>query len=443
MSERAVRVLRGGDSSALVQGETAPSAWLVLMVDDEPQVHEVTEMVLSRLSFEGRPVELHRAYSAEQAKEFLLGHPDTALVLLDVVMETDDAGLLLCRDIREQLGNGDVQIVLRTGQPGQAPEPQVVLEYDINGYFLKTEMTAQKVHSVVISALRSYRYIRALKQFRQSIEAPGRTRQPSVRNRSQEGEELSEALAGEQLVLLARPQFSLRHGRVVSLELSAVWPRRDGRVLTSAETLALAEREGLAEALGSRLLGQAFQLQPKWSDAAGEALTVCVRLSGSEIRSEHLAKVVEGCNAESSEKSCTRLAVVVDESDVAGRPHAIARSLRRLRKLGLTVVVDGFGIGPLSVVQLKQLHPDCLRIDRSFVRGLPRNPDSCAVTRSIIALAHTMGISVVAAGVQTREQMEFLKWEECETAEGSFFAGILPVEDVSGFLRRVAMEAAG
>ena len=88
---------------------------------------------------------MHSAYSAPEAKAFLESHPDTALMLLDVVMETDDAGLRLVSYVREQMGNSDLQIVLRTGQPGMAPEREVIAGYDINGYLLKTEMIAQRL----------------------------------------------------------------------------------------------------------------------------------------------------------------------------------------------------------------------------------------------------------------------------------------------------------
>lgn len=116
--------------------------WLVLIVDDEQEVHDVTRMLLSSTIFCGSRIVLHSAYSAEDAMAFLRWHPQTALILLDVVMETDHAGLHLIHRIRNELKNNDIQIVLRTGQPGQAPERDVILNYDINGYFLKTELTS-------------------------------------------------------------------------------------------------------------------------------------------------------------------------------------------------------------------------------------------------------------------------------------------------------------
>jgi CheY-like chemotaxis protein len=129
--------------------------WRVLIVDDDADVHAVTRLALRHVSFKGRELELLSAYSGAQAYEILRDTPDIALVLLDVVMETDDAGLILARRIREELGNQIVRVVLRTGQPGQAPEQRVIVEYDINDYKAKTELTTQKLFTTVISALRA------------------------------------------------------------------------------------------------------------------------------------------------------------------------------------------------------------------------------------------------------------------------------------------------
>jgi response regulator RpfG family c-di-GMP phosphodiesterase len=145
-------------------------SWKILIVDDEPEVHAVTKLALSDFTFQGKNLSFFSAYSGAQAKELIKQHPDAAIMLLDVVMETDDAGLLVARYIREQLHNDHVRIILRTGQPGQAPERQVIINYDINDYKSKTELTAQKLFTVVMSSLRSYRDILSLEQSRQGLE---------------------------------------------------------------------------------------------------------------------------------------------------------------------------------------------------------------------------------------------------------------------------------
>lgn len=145
-------------------------SWKVLIVDDEPEVHAVTRLALNDFSFQQKRLEFISAYSGEEAQKILATQPDIAVVLLDVVMETDDAGLKVASYIRETLHNHFVRIILRTGQPGQAPERQVIVNYDINDYKSKTELTAQKLFTVMMSSLRSYRDIISLEQSRQGLE---------------------------------------------------------------------------------------------------------------------------------------------------------------------------------------------------------------------------------------------------------------------------------
>lgn len=144
--------------------------WKILIVDDEPEVHAVTKLALSDFEFQEKRLEFISAYSGSEATQLINQHPDAAIVLLDVVMETDDAGLKVAQYIRHEAKNHHVRIILRTGQPGQAPERQVIVNYDINDYKSKTELTAQKLFTVVMSSLRSYRDILAIEQSRQGLE---------------------------------------------------------------------------------------------------------------------------------------------------------------------------------------------------------------------------------------------------------------------------------
>lgn len=158
--------MTGNSVSNVLDAQT--QAWRVLIVDDEPDVHEVTNMIFKRFQLDGRPLEMLHAYTGSQARELLQQNPDIALMLLDVVMETERSGLDLVRWCREELGNRFVRIVLRTGQPGQAPEQQVIVDYDINDYREKTELDRKRFLTVMITALRGYRDIMAVEQARQT-----------------------------------------------------------------------------------------------------------------------------------------------------------------------------------------------------------------------------------------------------------------------------------
>ena len=150
--------------------EESREPWKVIIADDEEEVHAVTRMVLDSFKFEGRGLELLSAYSGKETKELLRKHPDTAVLLLDVVMEEDATGLEVVKYIRQELQNSFVRIILRTGQPGQAPERQVTMEYDINDYKEKTELTAQKLFTTIIGLLRAYRDLRMIGKSRKGLE---------------------------------------------------------------------------------------------------------------------------------------------------------------------------------------------------------------------------------------------------------------------------------
>ena len=144
----------------------APACWRVLLVDDEPDVHTITKLALSRFELDGRALEFMHAYSGSEARAILRNEPDIALAIVDVVMENETAGLELARWMRQDLNNHFTRIVLRTGQPGQAPEEKVIVEYDINDYKEKTELDRKKLFTTVFSALRAYRDIMQIDEAR-------------------------------------------------------------------------------------------------------------------------------------------------------------------------------------------------------------------------------------------------------------------------------------
>jgi len=144
--------------------------WKVLIVDDDPEIHSVTQLALSDLVVLGRDLAYLHAYSGQDACKLIKEHDDIVLVLLDVVMESDDAGLAVVKYIREELKRDDIRIVLRTGQPGYAPEESVIKDYDINDYKTKTELTRRKLVTTVYAAIRSYQQIDSVTKNRQGLE---------------------------------------------------------------------------------------------------------------------------------------------------------------------------------------------------------------------------------------------------------------------------------
>jgi signal transduction histidine kinase/CheY-like chemotaxis protein len=144
--------------------------WKVAIIDDDPAVHEGTRFALYDYSLNGSGIALLSAHSAEEGRSLLRAHPDVAVILLDVVMESDTAGLDLVGFVRKELKNDTVRIILRTGQPGQAPERRVIVDFDINDYKAKTELTADKLFTTLTAALRGYQQLQRMEETRRGLE---------------------------------------------------------------------------------------------------------------------------------------------------------------------------------------------------------------------------------------------------------------------------------
>jgi signal transduction histidine kinase/CheY-like chemotaxis protein len=160
------------DDDPSTGGAVAPTAapWKVLIVDDDAEVHAATRFALAGAEILGRPLELISAHAAEEARAALLVHPDAAVILLDVVMEDHDSGLRFAEWARAE-GFASVRIILRTGQPGYAPEMDVIRSYDINDYRSKSELTQTRLLTAMTTAIRSYDQIETVQRSRRGLEA--------------------------------------------------------------------------------------------------------------------------------------------------------------------------------------------------------------------------------------------------------------------------------
>ncbi|MCP4970700.1 MAG: DUF3369 domain-containing protein [Arcobacter sp.] len=162
---KAMKFIKKKSSKKIQSSDT----WKVLIADDEPEVHSITKTVLSDFKFEGKNIEFISTFSGKETIEYLKNNNDIALLLLDVVMETDDAGLNVARITREEINNKMIRIILRTGQPGNAPEKEVINKYELNDYKDKTELSSDKLYTTLLSSLRSYRDLIKLEQNKEGL----------------------------------------------------------------------------------------------------------------------------------------------------------------------------------------------------------------------------------------------------------------------------------
>ncbi len=403
--------------------------WKVLLVDDEPAVHQVSQLILADVQFDGRGIELLCAHSAAQAREFLARERGVALVLLDVVMETDDAGLALVQHIREQRRDRLVQIVLRTGQPGMAPEREVVLRHEINGYWLKTDLTAQRLRSIVISALRTYRLAMSEQAAAGGAEAPLDAGAQALRV------ELARAAPGEAVVWQAQPEIALASNRIAGIELVPLWKTSMG-LLPATRVF-----DALAGAAACRphalhLLAQACAWARTWRDA-GAALTVSVPAVGECLGDADTQDRVHDMVQESALPRGT-LDLLVGEASLLHGGSALQQALARLRAAGVGFTLADVGAATISLQRLTQLGPDRLKIHRPFVRNVAADPQRMALARSVIALAHTLRIIAIADGIASDSDAQFFRWEGCELGQGDALAPACAPGDVLGLLQQGA-----
>lgn len=407
--------------------ETLPTRWKVLLVDDEPDVHEVSRLILCGLGFEGRPVELLSAGSAAQARELLAQHGDVALALVDVVMETDDAGIALVRHIREQRHDHDMQIVLRTGQPGMAPEDEIVPQYEVNGYFLKTEITAQRLQSIVIAGLRGFRHARSLRR------APQQPPPRAVAGHTALAAELRAATARDEVVLQAQPEVALASGRVRGAELVPQWHTSHG-LLSAARAWELAGDGPMRRELAFWLLQRGCAWVRQWQDRLGAPLAVSLPLAGEGIadaawREALIVAVDQAALPPGS------IDLLVGEATLLGAQPGLGAAAEELRAHGLTLTMPDFGAQTISLQRLNQLVPDRVKLHRTFVRGVAADAQRAALARSLIALAQTLNVVVVADGIASDADMQFFRWEGCELGQGDALARACAPVDLATMLR--------
>ncbi len=237
------------DDDPVIADVALPPPWNVLVVDDDDQVHAVTRLVLRSFQFRERGLRLISCTSAREAFEVLQTEPDIALALVDVVMETKTAGLDLVRRIRQELKNRTIRLILRTGQPGHAPEQDVVNTYEIDAYMAKTDISAQKLSTAIVASLRAYEYITEIQTLNAGLEVSVAERTAELVDANSSLQQANEDLANAVSVL--RLMGDIGREITANLDAEAVFDalhRHVGRLL-DVQLLSLYRTNATANAL--------------------------------------------------------------------------------------------------------------------------------------------------------------------------------------------------
>ncbi|MEG6507304.1 sensor domain-containing protein [Nitratidesulfovibrio sp. 1201_IL3209] len=256
----------------------------------------------------------------------------------------------------------------------------------------------------------------------------------AVRRLSLEGD-LHRALAAGDITAHYQPRVDLHTGLITGMEALARWTRADGSQEHPAEFIPLAESTGLIVPLGEHMLRLACAKTRALCDAGHTDLHVAVNLSPHQFRHPNLVGMVADVLAETGLPPYLLELEITESTIVTDVDHAI-RKLNQLAEMGIALSVDDFGTGYSSLYQLKNLPLTSLKIDRSFIRDIPDDPNDAAIAATIITMADRLGLRVIAEGVETPEQLNFLLLEGCHEVQGFLFSRPLPPDGFTALLAR-------
>jgi EAL domain-containing protein (putative c-di-GMP-specific phosphodiesterase class I) len=220
--------------------------------------------------------------------------------------------------------------------------------------------------------------------------------------------------------LYYQPQVQLETGQIVGVEALLRWQRADGDVVSPGEFIPLAEETGLIVPLGEWALRTACAQNKAWQNDGLPPLRVSVNLSARQFQQTGLPDVIGGVLAETG-LAPHYLELELTESVLMQNTEVTVSSLSKLNAMGIRISVDDFGTGYSSLSYLKRFPIDMLKIDQSFVRDITVDADDAAITTAIIAMAHSLGIQVIAEGVETEAQLQFLRMRGSEIVQGYYF----------------------
>ena len=248
---------------------------------------------------------------------------------------------------------------------------------------------------------------------------------------------LQGALERSEFVLHYEPKVEIHTGRITGMEALIRWQHPELGLIPPIEFIGHAETSGLIVPIGAWVLRTACASSQKLQNRLATPLTVSVNLSARQFEDKHLLREIERALKESALKPGS-LELEITESMVMRDIQGSKKILEGIKSMGIRLAIDDFGTGYSSLVSLKRFPFDCIKIDRSFIKDIPHDPDDVAITQAIIAMAHSLRLKVVAEGVETREQLDFLTELGCHEFQGYYFKKAQPADDFSKLLRENA-----
>ncbi len=252
---------------------------------------------------------------------------------------------------------------------------------------------------------------------------------------------LRRALERNEFLLHYQPKVDIGSGRITGMEALVRWQQPAKGLIPPAQFIPLAEETGLIVPIGEWVLKTACAQNKSWQEQGLPPLRIAVNLSARQFAHERLLQDVARVLNETGLDAAS-LEFEITESMVMHNPEHAVILLKKLKAMGIHLSLDDFGTGYSSLNYLKRFPIDSVKIDRSFIRDIPGNSDDVAITRAIIAMAHSLRLKVIAEGVETGEQLRFLRDHECDEMQGRYFSKPLPGNEFSRLLRNGAAAGA-
>ncbi|WP_020162237.1 ammonium transporter [Cycloclasticus pugetii] len=256
-----------------------------------------------------------------------------------------------------------------------------------------------------------------------------------VRKRIQIEADLPDAISQNQLLLNYQPKVSCLTNEVVGFEALLRWLHPEFGLIPPGDFIPVVESSGLIVDVGEWVLTEVARQLVEWRKAGYELLPVAVNISGFHLHDESLSLFIKAL-AHQYQLNPSLLEVEITENALTGDTDSSIATMTELKKLGIKLSVDDFGTGYSSLSYLKKFPIDVLKIDRSFINECAYNPDDAAICMAIISLAKSLGLKIVAEGVESLEQLEFIQQQGCDIYQGYLYSRPLPASDVEVLLKR-------
>jgi diguanylate cyclase (GGDEF)-like protein/PAS domain S-box-containing protein len=247
------------------------------------------------------------------------------------------------------------------------------------------------------------------------------------------------ALERNEFQVFYQPKVDLRTGEINSVEALVRWQHPQQGLVPPLKFIPVAEQTGLIAPLGEWIMRTACADTRKWHNL-GFALSTAVNLSGRQLRLPTLERTIRGI-LDDYRMAPANLSIEITESTLIDHSEGTLETLVRLRDLGMSVMIDDFGTGYSSLGYLKRLPIDTLKIDRTFVRDIITDPDDAAIVNAIVTMAHKLDIRAIAEGVESREQLSFLRECDCDMAQGYYLGRPMPFEEMTRHMRLFGIPA--